>query len=298
MTAFSAIDLEKLPPPNVVETLSFEQILSDLLTDLRERLPALTVDLESDPVFKILEVVAYRELGLRARINDASRAVMLAYATESDLDHLAALLGVERQVIDPGDASAIPPILPTLESDARLRGRTQLSLEGLSTAGPIGSYVFHTLAADPQVKDVDVTSPTPGDVMVTLLSTEGEGIASDDVLRRVSLHLNSDTVRPLTDRVTLQSAEILHYVVDAQLILFAGPDSEVVRQVAEERVRQYVDDRHRLGHDITLSGLYAALHQPGVQRVQLFSPTADMVVASHQAPWADSVAVTFGGRDE
>ena len=49
---------------------------------------AFTALVESDPAWTILEVAAYRELLLRQRINDASRAVMLAFATGADLEHL------------------------------------------------------------------------------------------------------------------------------------------------------------------------------------------------------------------
>lgn len=90
MTPFSAIDLEKLPSPNVVESLDFEMILAEMLDDLRERNPEISITLENDPIYKILEVAAYREMSLRVRINFASRTVMLAYAVKVDLDNLAA----------------------------------------------------------------------------------------------------------------------------------------------------------------------------------------------------------------
>lgn len=298
MSGFSAIDLTKLPVPDIVEPLDFETILSEMTADLQSRDPAFNALVESDPAIKILEVAAYRELLLRARINDASRAVMLAYATGNDLDHLAAFFGVVRQVVDPGDADAIPPVPATFESDDRLRKRTQLSLEGHSTAGPVGSYIFHALAASPAVKDVDVTSPSPGRVVVTLLSTDNEGFPSDELTDIVADKLNDKSVRPLTDDVSVQKAEIIHYIVSAELILYEGPDSEVVRQTADEHVRQYVEQHHLLGNDITFSGLYAALHQEGVQRVILQEPSTDIVVASHQAAWCVSVSVTVSGRDE
>jgi phage-related baseplate assembly protein len=298
MSGFSAIDLTKLSAPDIVESLDFESILSEMIVDLQMRDPAFTALLESDPAIKILEVAAYREVLLRARINDASRAVMLAYATGNDLEHLAAFFGVMRQVVDPGDADSIPPIPATYESDDRLRKRTQLSLEGHSTAGPVGSYIFHAIAASSLVKDVDVASPSPGRVVVTLLSTDNEGIPSDELIGIVADKLSDKAVRPLTDEVTVQRAEIITYTISADLILYEGPDSEVVRQTALNQVTQYVQQHHLLGNDITLSGLYATLHQEGVQRVILQDPSTDIVVASHQAAWCESVTVIVSGRDE
>jgi len=54
---------------------------------------------ESDPAYKILEVAAYREMLLRARINSAAKAVMLPYATGSDLDVLGSLFRTSRHEV-------------------------------------------------------------------------------------------------------------------------------------------------------------------------------------------------------
>ena len=298
MSGFTAIDLAKLPSPEVVEQLDYEEILAAMLADLRARDKYFTALVESDPAYKILEVAAYRETLLRARINDASRAVMLAYARGNDLENLAAFFGVERQLVDPGNSEAIPPIPPTYEDDNRLRKRVQLSLEGHSTAGPIGSYVFHSLAASARVKDVDVASPTPGEVVVTVLSDDEQGIPSSDLLSAIETTLNAEDVRPLTDHLTVQPAEILTYQIEASLVLYTGPDASVVQAAARASVTDYVRRHHLLGNDITLSGLYAALHQEGVQRVNLISPVTDIAVEPHQAAWCEGVSITDGGRDE
>lgn len=298
MSGFSAIDLTKLNAPDIIETLDFEAVFNEMVSELKGRDDGFSALLESDPIIKVLEVAAYREVLLRARINDASKAVMLAYAKTSDLDNLAAYFGVQRQLIDPGDENAVPPIPPSYESDDRLRKRTQLSLEGHSTAGSIGSYIFHALAASPLVKDVDVASPDPGEVIVTILSTLEVGVPNDLLISLVAERLNAKDVRPLTDNVAVKKASIVFYQVEADLILYEGPDGEVVRKTALEKVDEYVRQHHLLGNDITLSGLYAALHQEGVQRVVLKKPLADLVVSADKAAWCDQILVSVGGRDE
>lgn len=300
MSGFTAIDLSKLPSPDVIESLNFETILQFIKDDFTERAPehAGVLDLESDPLVKLMESAAYVVLTLRQRVNDASRAVMLAYAGGADLDNLAALFAVERLVMKPGDLDAIPPVPPTYEDDVRLRRRVQLSLEGHSTAGPVGSYLFWGLSADPRVKDIDVASPNPGEVLITVLSIEGNGISDQGLLDTVDAALNHEDVRPLTDQVTVQSATVIDYQVQAELTFYAGPDTEIVRQAAQQAVIDYVAEHHALGHDITLSGLYAALHQPGVQNVIITSPASDITVQPHQAAHCSSLSVTTGGTDE
>jgi phage-related baseplate assembly protein len=298
MNPFAAIDLAKLSPPEVVEALDYEVVLAEMLADLRHRDTQFTALVESDPAYKILEVAAYRETLLRARINDATQAVMLAYAQRSDLDHLAALFGVDRHVIDPGDPDAIPPRPARYEKDDDFRQRIPLSLEGFSTAGPIGAYQSHALDSSGQVKDVSVGSPSPGQVMVTILSRERNGVANAELLDIVRQHLNQEDIRPLTDHVMVQPAEIINYTVDAMLTFHHGPDKSVVAQQAREQANTHVEEHHRLGVDITLSGLYAALHQPGVQNVTLRQPTGDIRVALHQAAYCTELNVSEGGRDE
>ena len=68
-----------------------------------------------------------------------------------------------------------------------------MSFEGFSTAGPDGAYLFHSLSAHGQVLDASVYSPTPGYVVVSVLSRDGDGTAAPDEVGR---HMAS-TVRTL-----------------------------------------------------------------------------------------------------
>lgn len=293
-----AIDLSQLPVPKVVETIDYEEILSALLDDLVERYPEFDVPAESDPIYKVLEVAAYREMLVRQRVNQAARAVMLAYAEDEDLDNLGALFNVKRLQTYAGDPTAIPPVPPANEEDPDFRRRILLSLEGLSTAGPEGAYIFHALSASGSVLDASATSPAPGDVVVTVLGREGDGTAPPELLDAVEQAVSAETVRPLTDHVTVQGAEIVPYTIAATLYFQPGPDSQVVLAEARAEAQRYADRQHRLGMDITLSGVYAALHRAGVQRVELASPTATINVNRQQAAYCTAITLTDGGVHE
>lgn len=295
--AFVDIDLTKLPKPDVVQALDFEVILAEMLADLRARDPAFTATVESDPAYKILEAAAYRELLLRQQVNDAAHAVMLAYAVGTDLDQIGANFSIERLVIDAGDPSASPPVASTLEGDAAFRRRIQISFEGFSTAGPEGAYLFHALGADPDVLDASVESPVPGDVVVTVLSRSGDGTPTPTLVESVAAVLAADDVRPLTDNVIVQAADVVLFSVDAELTLYPGPDSSLVKAQALAGVDAYVTEQHRLGRDVSRSGLFAALHQPGVQNVELTAPSADLVISSAQAPYCTGTSIIVVGTD-
>lgn len=293
-----AIDLSQLAVPRVIEEIDYEQILAELLADLLERYPTLDIPDESDPLHKLLEIAAYREMIVRQRVNEAAKSVMLAYAIGTDLDNLGALFNVARLQTHPGDPSAVPPQPPRYETDPDFRRRILLSLQGLSTAGPEGAYIYHALTAAGGVLDASATSPTPGDVVVTVLARDGDGTASQTLLDSVNTAVNAESVRPLTDRVTVQTAEIIPYAITATLYFYPGPDSQVVLAEAREAAEKYAEEHHRLGKDITLSGVYAALHRPGVQRVEIESLNKTRVINRQQAAYCTDITLTDGGVDE
>jgi len=292
MTEFTGINLAELPFPGAVESLDFETIFSAMLADLQARDANFSALVESDPAYKILEVAAYRELLVRQRVNDGIKSVMLAYSTGSNLDQLGALFGVARQTVTQADDTTIPPTPAVMEADERFRSRLQISLEGFSTAGPVGAYVFHALDASPDVKDVSVVSPSPGEVDVYILSTDSDGVASDELLNTVDARLNADEIRPLTDQVTIKRPIVSNFTVQATLYFSDGPDSQIVRGLAEDAINQFIEDHKQIGGVIALSGIMAALHQAGVDRVELVAPTADIVLSNTESAHCAAITIT------
>ncbi|EHH7636547.1 hypothetical protein J5T31_001523 [Escherichia coli] len=154
------IDLNQLPAPDVVEELDFETILAERKATLISLYPedqqeavARTLTLESEPLVKLLEENAYRELIWRQRVNEAARAVMLACAAGNDLDVIGANYNTTRLIITPADDSTIPPTPAVMESDTDYRLRIQQAFEGLSVAGSVGAYQYHGRSADGRVAD-------------------------------------------------------------------------------------------------------------------------------------------------
>ncbi|NYA43219.1 baseplate assembly protein [Serratia fonticola] len=301
----ATIDLSQLPPPDVIEVLDFEEIFDER----KERLITLypgdqqdairrTLAYESEPIVKLLQENAYRELILRQRVNEAAQAVMLGYAAGQDLDQLGGNFNVSRLVITPEDGTALPPTPAVMESDNDFRVRIQQAFEGLSVAGSMGAYQFHGRSADGRVADVSVTSPTPACVTVSVLSREDNGTANPELLAIVAAALNAEDVRPVADRVTVLSATIVPYEIDAVLYLFPGPEAEPIRQASEQQLKTYISTQHRLGRDIRLSAIYAALHVEGVQRVELKKPLTDIVLNETQASNCTRYTLSIGGSDE
>ncbi|HBL7241976.1 TPA: baseplate assembly protein [Serratia liquefaciens] len=301
----ATIDLSQLPRPNIIEALDFETLFSER----KERLISLypeeereavrrTLGFESEPIVKVLQESAYREMLLRQRVNEAAQAVMVAYAIGNDLEQLGANNNTPRLTIVPADAEAIPPVEEVKESDADYRQRIPAAFEGMSVAGPTGAYEFHAQSADGKVADASAISPAPAEVTISVLSRDGDGTASPELLATVSAALNDEAVRPVADRLTVQSAQIVNYQIDATLYVYPGPAIEPIMADAELRLKSYINEQRRLGRDIRLSAIYAALHTQGVQRVELAAPLADVVLDRTQAANCTDYRIRIGGSDE
>jgi phage-related baseplate assembly protein len=296
MTEFTGIDVSKLPAPDAVETLDFEVILEGWKTYYQQIYPAHTAFVESDPVYKAMIVGAYREMIQRQRINDATKQNMLAFATGSNLDHLAANQLVTRKVLVPAvPATGTPAVM---ESDEELRRRVQLAPEAYTTAGSAGSYLFHALGAHPDILDASVDSPTPGVVVVTILSRFDTGVPSTEARNAVLAKLSGETVRPLTDNVFVSNVVPDNFAIEAVLYTFEGPDSSLVINAASARVAAMRDAHKRIGRDTPLSAIYAALHVEGVRRVELIQPEADVVIPAGHVGNITAIDITHGGVDE
>ena len=298
----SVIDLSGIPAPNVIEPLDFEQILAERKARLLSLYPeeqraeiTAVLELESEPMAKLLQENAYRELILRQRINEGAQACMLPYARDEDLDNLVAFEGVERLLITPANPSAVPPTAAVYESDADLLRRYQLALEAKSKGGTRDYYRYHALTASGQVLDADALSPQPGHVVVYVLSRADGGTPSQALLDQVQAAVTAEDVRILTDYVTVQPAVLVDYSIIATLYFEPGPYTEVAMDAARDAASAYAEERHRLGLDVSLSGVYRALHQPGVRRVELASPTADLRVQPAEAPRCVAIELIDGG---
>lgn len=303
MSSAHIIDMSKLPAPAVVVMPAFEKLVSELKADLIAAMPqelraatVATLALESEPLTKWTERLAYQLVVEHSARNDSAHAVMLAYAKGSDLDHLGVPFGVERLTIIEANPAAFPPIEAVMEDDEAFRMRIQLAPRGFSVAGPVGAYIFHAKSADGQVLDAAVSSPEPGRVVISVLAREGSGEPTPALLDAVHAAVNADDVRPLTDDVVVQAAGIVPWRVAAKLHMLRGADPSVVLTTANQRAAAYADEMHRIGsrYQPTMSGIYAALHVEGVQRVELTSPTADVVVGDTQASWCTAITVTNG----
>ncbi|MBI6918221.1 baseplate J/gp47 family protein [Pseudomonas monteilii] len=320
------IDLSLLPPPDVVEALEFETLYQEVLGIFRAHMgDQWTALLESDPVVKLMEVMAYRELVMRARVNAAAKASLLAYAKGADLDNRAADYDVQRLTIRAADRDAVPPMAAVMEGDEALRYRTRLSLEALSVAGSRGAYEYHALSASAELVHVSVDSPRfsgvavpaavksqlpagaivvvcdydaglpnplPGDVSLALLAGPTSTMSEAQLVATVLKAVSAEDVRPVTDRPRAQVGIPADIKVEAVLWVEDGPDPDVVLAAAGVSLNAAIAAARRLEGQLSVSAIYAALHVTGISRVDLVKPVEGVVCDKRHYPRATSIVLT------
>lgn len=251
-------------------------------------------------------------------VNEDALQMFAYWAEDSNLDAVVSNLGLRRQVLDDGDANAFPPVPATLESNEHLRLRYFLAPYSFSNAGPRLAYKYHAMTLDErptvsvdapepnkvvvtyefregstagQVKDANGYRTGPGKILVTILSRDGNGEASPDLIEKVGSYFSRDDVAPATDDVSVQSAEIVPYQIRAVAYILNSPDSLLTKEKAESLLAEYADEQHRLGESIEPSMVYHMLHEAGAKKVDLLSPLAPVNTSQQQAPWCELIDI-------
>lgn len=114
-----------------------------------------------------------------------------------------------------------------------------------------------------------------------------------DTLELVELKLNDEDVRPLTDLVTVESAEIVNYDIEANILVYPGPSFAVVEAAANNAITAYIKERHALGETVAISGIYQALHVKGVKNVELIKPLQNITTSKQQAAYCQNITLNM-----
>ncbi|MGV8955976.1 MAG: baseplate J/gp47 family protein [Cypionkella sp.] len=278
-------ELANLPPPIVVNEIGYEAGLAAL----RARAVSIfqdagvlydTAELETDPVQVLLQVAAYADMLLRQRINEAIQANLLAFATAGDLDHLAQFYDVVRL---------------SGETDDALRIRVVLNIRGRSTGGTEPRYRSVALGV-PGVADAAVyvigRSPI---VHVAVFSTANAGIADAPLLAAVDAAMQNPAVRMVNDTIVVAGASNIATPITANIWLLPETSASILTQMQTSLQAAWATSMG-LGRDVTRSWLISKLMLDGVQKVEITSPAADIIVPFDQAAALGAITLNNQGR--
>lgn len=295
MSRISVIALEQLPPMAVLETISTEAIMDARMARLVELWsendpPAGAVyDVETtefDPLKINQQASTYFELMLRDRVNQAARAVTLAFAIGSDLDAIA---------------SRYPGGVPRLsgETDDRYRRRIWLSANLESPHGTFEAYVFWALTADPTLRDASATTVRgTGKITVTCMAAGASPTPTTAQLGAVLSYINNEARRGLTDIVMVAPPRITTTKYRIRVWLYPGFEQTAVMASINASIAALIEKQRWIGYDHTRMAIDAALAKPGVYNAVIDEPASDVIVGDNGLAVVTETQITMAGRGE
>lgn len=179
------------------------------------------------------------------------------------------------------------------------------SMDSYSCAGARGGYIYFAKKVSTEIADVIANSPAPGVVKLYVLMDGGE-LATEKIKNEVLAACSADEVRPLTDQVFVEDAEVVRYDVAFTYYTQTGNTGSAADIAAA--VQMAVDEFNtwqcaKLGRDINPSRLINLLMQTGIKRVELTAPAftvlrdgGDKTVP--QAAATGTVTITNGGYED
>lgn len=264
-------------------------------------------------------MILYRQQETR---NDNYLALQQFSQTATDSDMIDLIVGrfqIERQVIEPADNSVFPPKAAVMESDESLLLRYSLAPFALATTGTRLGYRYHalTIGTEPlksvevessnvvvmryefvnddgveRPKDADARMLTPqsGEVSVRILSFQGDGQASQSLCDAVFNYLSRDDIGQESDTLTVDSAEIVTFEIDIEVMETPEPNKLVDRTALTNDLWDYVKKQHKLGGRIQHSKLDQIAHNHNADEIVIKKPVeSDLKCEWYQAPFCTGV---------
>jgi phage-related baseplate assembly protein len=278
------INLTNIGQPEVIEAIDYENILVDLQTELIELFPEIepVLQMESALANKLMQVASYREVLLRARINDAAKGNLLAFATGNDLNHLAVFYGVDRM---------------EGEEDEDFRDRLHIEVKGRSTGGSAHWYAAAARRADVRVKSVVVYRERLLPIIhIAVLSKENGGIPDKQMLDAVEAVVMSDQVRLVNDTLIVEAAVSSSTDIEADIWLLPNATTAII-DILPETLRAAWFVEAGVGFDLEPSWVEARLHVTGVKRVRVITPQSTLIADHGVAISLGDIKLNFKGYD-
>lgn len=319
--------LNQLAEPEIVKVEQFETLLEEFKAETLayiqardpEKAARVAESLENDGelLSLLLQAMTVRLQTHERRWNARIKQMLAWWAEGSNLDARLADMGLERRIISEGNPNAFPPVPAEEESDADARiryylaphapaagsrlqyrreamtlgERATVTVEAPTANQVVVTYTFGADSMAAKVKDANGRQTAPGEVAVTVLARAGDGTPPADLLEAVRRHFARDDVRPETDLVNVQAAEIVRYRIRAIVYINTGPDAALTKSQAEAALATYAAERHILEGYVDPSRIDYVLHAAGAERLELLEPLAPIECTASQAPFCEGVEI-------
>lgn len=212
-------------------------------------------------------------------------------------------VGGLNQIVDPAPYifavtnTAITSGGTDVEDDDKLTERAHLFPASYSTAGAEAAYIYWAKTFRADVSDVVVYSPAPSEA--TVLFMLDSGLPTEDDVAGMLAHLSADTIRPLTDQVTVSAPTTVSYDLNLTYYINASdaPRAVSIQTAVAKAVAEYKTWQRAIGRDINPSELIHRIMSAGAKRVAITSPVYTELDRDSVAVLGTE-SVIYGGLEE
>lgn len=171
------------------------------------------------------------------------------------------------------------------ENDDDLRKRVLNAPSGYSAAGSADSYKYCIMQLDPQIVDVTIAQgENDGELTAYVLTKSGR--ATNDQIATIQARIDDAEFRPLTDKVTVESAEPVYYSVSILYYIAKKNESKIttIRMAIEDAIDAFISEQSlEIGKDVNASSLVQKVMNAGACRVVVNQPVFQQVGNSNFA---------------
>lgn len=243
----SRLRIPDLPPPKILESLDLKKYEDEYLARL-EQSGYKNIE-PTDPAFRVIKVLAYSRLLIEDRINKSNLNSLLAFT--EDPQYFTKLQQFKN------------------ETDEDFKARIKLNNQSISPAGTDWHYKNNAILANSKVEDVEIINGVPDNMLFFyVLSKEGNGSPSKEVLADVKASLSNKSVKIKSDRIEVLPAGIVEFYLDVTVFVEDAP-LEIDKHIKTYFMQRYEQFR-RFGSGIDSSRIYSnLLHNKHVLRAKI-----------------------------
>ena len=174
-----------------------------------------------------------------------------------------------------------------VESDDDYKLRIRSAFDSFSTAGSMASYNYWAKSMSLSIVDVDSYTPSAGCVNICVLTKDGALGTDSELYTRLQEFLGNtnSTKRPMTDNVTIETAEAVNYTIDLTYWIYSTDtiNQDTIRTNVLSAINSYIDwQKAKLGRGIDPSELIKLVKNAGAKRVEVRQPASYVALSNHQ----------------
>lgn len=228
------------------------------------------------------------DINCTCTVNGIAGNDLLAGQIDTMVDLIAYVAKVENITASAGGCD--------LESDESLAERVFLAPASYSVAGPDDAYKYWCKTFSSAIGDINITSPNPVEVEIRVLMNDG-ALPTSTILSEIAEYLETNNVRPLTDKVSLLAPETLSFDIDFTYYVNRSDQSKAatIQSGVAQAVEDYIKwQTYTIGRDINPSELIKRIVAAGAKRVEVTSPEF-LSVPNTSVARIRKQTVTYGG---